>query len=161
MIGNTLSIIPLIINQAIGFTSVDINTASFESGVIPEYKSPGTRQWGGNVANNTAYNFRHSDQNLFLFQEAIGGGVDKTFDTARNYINKHISAQLTASVGALPFSYELDEEWILLTTTFQAFAAVPAFAIRAENGGGITLRAVIHSFSVTGRITDLRLVTGS
>lgn len=160
-------------NNVLSFGNIDINTALFDDlSTVPAYQDPGSKQWGAKIANNTGYNNRHSDQNLVLVNDqytTTGSPVDKTFDAARNYIGKYISAKLIGRVSAsqitLPFEWDEHnnpEELILLTTTFQTFAATPAFSIRAENSGGITLRVDSgNTLFVSGRITELRLVTGS
>ena len=119
------------------------------------------------LAENTGYNFRHSDQNLFLLNEAFTVGADKTYDSDRIYTGKYIAAKLRGQVGTISLPYEWDEqnyplEFILLTTSYQTFAETPAFEIKTEAGGGITLRVTAGTtVYVSGTIIELRRVVGT
>ena len=174
MIGHTLSILLPIVDQTIGFTAIDINTASFIDNVIPEYQNPGSRQWGGNIANNTAYNFRHSDQNLFIENDTYTNSSlssDRTYDTDRDYDGKYLKMELglSTTIFTMPFgiissSDALTTEWIQLTTTFQTLPQNGLIQIRAENSGGFTIRVTGTSVTtryLLGSITECRLVSGS
>lgn len=99
------------VRKALAFDDANINTAGFvTANTIPEYKDGGSRQWGARVANNTAYNFRHSDQNLFLqndeFVFASESQKTREYDTDRNYVNAFVAVRLNAfnSSQGLPFT---------------------------------------------------------
>lgn len=173
--------------KALAFTSVDINQAGFEDdNLIPGYKDPGTRQWGGRIANNTAYNFRHSDQMLWIGNEEFAGidgtGVELTFDSARIYTGKYIQFDLGTwwQQQALPRdptnAIFFDHGVVLLTTTYQQIITdmeydpntgyVCSISIRSLNAGGIQIKITTTSVAIddcylTGLLKELRLVTGS
>lgn len=101
----------ILAKQALGFTDTDINTAAFDGdNLIPEYKDPGTRQLFARLANNTAYNNRHSDQMLFLNNDAFvyssASVLTRAYDTDRDYRNKFVAVRLNAftTSQALPFT---------------------------------------------------------
>ncbi len=153
------------------FTDANINTALFDkTGVVPGYKDGGSRQWGAQVVNNTAYNFRHSDQNLFIVNDLFTSPTsDKTYDTDRDYISKFLKLEvgLSATIFTMPFALNsagdiLTTEWIQLTTTFQALPFTSSIQIRAENSGGFTLRVTAAGNRyLLGSITELRQIVGA
>ncbi len=171
MLGNALSMLSYITDQVLGFTNLDINTATFDTlDAIPEYKSIGARQWGSKIANNTAYNNRHSDQNLFVENDEYASPTsDKTYDTDRDYRNKFLKLEvgLSSSAFTMPFAINsagdiLTTEWIQITTTFQTLPFTSQIQIRAENSGGFTLRLTVPGTRfLLGSITELRKTTGA
>lgn len=153
------------------FTDVDINVAGFDNtNLIPAYKDPGTRQWGSRLANNTGYNNRRSDQNLFIENDLYTSpSEDKTYDTDRDYRNKYFKFEIGDSATAFTMPLGLNSvgdtlttEWIQLTTSFQALPFTGSIQVQALNTGGFTLRVTAAANRyVLGSVTELRLVTGS
>ena len=174
MIGSTLSSI-MVLNNALVFGDTDINTASFDNlDTIPVYRSPGARGWGGKIANNTAYNYRHSDQNLFILNDTYTISAlssDRTYDTDRKYVGKYIKLEIGVSVTefVMPFGISssddaLTTEWVLLTTSFQTLPKSGTIQIRALNAGGIQIRVTgtsIVTRYLLGSITECRKITGA
>lgn len=148
-----LTILSNIAIQSLGFTDVDINTATFdETDIIPAYQDPGTRQWGGKIANNTAYNNRHSDMGMIIAGDEYATAEEKTYNTERDYRNKYIFATVDIHNAAISLPIFLFtgntlatdsspmQVWAMLklTTTYQTFMST--FQIRALNGGGFMIR---------------------
>ena len=160
--------------RVLALTDVDINTATFEDSVLVGYKAPGSRQFWGLLANNTAYNFRHSDQNLFIENDTYTVSAlssDRTYDTDRDYRNKYLKIELGLSVtqftmpfGIISSSDALTTEWVQLTTTFQTLPQNGLIQIRALDSGGFTIRVTgtsVVTRYLLGSITESRLVAGS
>lgn len=169
-----LAISILWVKQSLSFTDVNKNTASFTDGIIWTYKDPLSRQALGNVANNTAYNWRRSDQNLFIENDtytAVALSSDRTYDTTRDYRSKYLKIELglSTTIFTMPFgiissSDALTTEWIQLTTTFQTLPQNGLIQIRAETSGGFTIRVTgtsIVTRYLLGSITESRLVAGA
>lgn len=157
---------------ALGFTDTDINTAPWDGDeLIPAYKNPGNRQWGQRVANNLAYLFRRSDQNIFIQNDTYGTpSEDKTYDADRKYIGKYMKLEigLSASAFTMPFGIisnadALTTEWILLTSSFQTLPKNGLIQMRAENAGGFTFRITVSTGTryLLGSVTECRLVAGT
>jgi len=159
--------------QALGFTKTDINTATFtESNLIPEYDDPGTRQWGGRVANNTAANNRLAGRAMIIDNETFTGAQEKTYDTDRDYRNSYMNVKMYYDVTtqALPRQSLDDGDWtfqttIKITTTEASLdkAVVPVWKIKALNGGGFTIinNSALSTWFVTAVITEHRQITGA
>jgi len=171
-----ISILLLRTKQALGFTDVNINTATFDGAqTIPEYKDPGTRQWGQKMANNVATAYRLGGMNMLINYELIPDGSTKVFDTERDYRNKYIyiRGMSGSACKELPFKFLEDHDWdtslygtwynnllTKLTTTEQVLAGV-VLKIKALNTGGFAIKNVAGSYGdirVTYIVSELRLV---
>jgi hypothetical protein len=156
--------------EVFGYTAISPNSATFSTAdMIPEYKDPGTRQWGQRVVNNTAYNYRHSDQNLMIAGDYwAASGTELTFDTGRDYTNKYVFIMGYEKVGAttIPETFPAAGSYSIhmkqLTTTYQNLLSDTNFQIKAENAGGITIKCnVIGGSHFAGMIMESRLVVGA
>lgn len=159
------------IRKVIAFQDIDINVATFDNtNLLSEYKDPTSRQFLGKLGNNTAYNFRHSDQNLFIENDEYTDQQEKTYDTDRDYRNKYLKLEvgLSASAFTMPFGLisnvdALTTEWVQLVTSFQTLPKSGLIEIKANNTGGFTIRVTVSSGSrfLLGSITESRKVTGA
>ncbi len=176
MIGAILSSSVMILNNTLVFGDTDINTALFDPlDTIPIYKSPGIRQWGGKMANNTAYNNRHSDMGMIIAGDKFVAGEEKTYNTERDYRNKYIFATVDIHSAAISLPIFLFtgstlatdsspmQVWVMLqlTTTYQTFMST--FQIRALNSGGFMIRYASAGADVwlVAHIHEVRNIVGT
>ena len=157
-------------SRVLAYTSTSPNSATFStSDMIPEYKDPGTRQWGQRVANNTAYNWRHSDQNIVIAGQFWNNGDELQFDTSRDYTGSTICViGYTQGLAALDlplYQIAIEDYFIAfrtLTTTYQSLLYNSDFQIRAEGSSGFTIKCnVAAGRAFAGIIFEGRLATGA
>ena len=162
------------IRKVLAFTDGNINTATFDAtGTIPEYRNPGTRQWGTKMANNAANAYRWAGRDMIINNEYIARSTELTFDTDRDYRNAYMYFRIYvgAASQALPIrdvdaGFWDNYEIIQITTTQQdldGIAPAGVFGVKAENSGGFTIvnREALNDFYFTAVVTELRLVAGA
>jgi hypothetical protein len=164
------------IRKVLAFTDGNINTATFDAtGTIPEYRNPGTRQWGTKMANNAAAAYRLGGRSLFINNEGITGGDTVSYDTDRDYRNSYVfwlgNANTSSSKYAIPYtendSAYVRPAWMQITTTYQDLSSGSGLQIRARNpadGGGIQIKSnygVGVIYYLMGILVEMRLVTGA
>lgn len=165
-----LSAILLKAASAFGYTATSPNSAPFSTDdMIPEYKDPGTRQWGQRIANNTAYNWRHSDQNLIIAGDYWAASGDSyTYDTDRNYVNKYVFIMGYEKAGStdLPETFPAAGSYSMhmkqLTTTYQNFLSDSNYQIRALNAGGFEIKCnIVGGGHMAAMVFESRYLTAS
>lgn len=136
-----------------GFTTLDPDaTPFFTANVIPEFLSDIDAELVQKVVNNTGYNWRKSDQFLFIENESFTAGQEKTFDAVvpRDYIGAYITTWVDVDQSPMPLPYSIDDEqnyptFIQLTTSYQPMyeygGGTPSvFEIKALVAGGFMIK---------------------
>jgi len=174
-----LSLLLVRVKEGLGFTDANINTASFDAtGTIPEYKDPGTRQWGQKMANNAAAAYRYGGREMLINNQSLAAGASLIFDSERDYRNSYLYIRgFTRGIStSLPFRIEPSQPdfgtqggWKLtlitdiLSTTAQDLLDNGDLVIFGNNDGGFTIRNddLVDTYYFTLLISEIRLLTGA
>lgn len=159
-----ISLLLMKATQAFGFTDAVPNSATYTSGgIIGGYRDWISRQWSQKIANNTAYNWRHSDQALLIGDDSYNTGQERTYDTARDYRNSYVFIYVVSGAATIGIPYVFatgspGHAMRQLTTTYQNILLSSDWQIRALNTGGIMIKynGAAQPYYIGGLILECR-----
>jgi len=126
--------------------NLDPNTDEFtKAEMLPGAEDGMSYQKLQALAKNTSYNYRRSDQRLFLFNEQFANLEEKDFDTDFDYDGSYIQTipRGATTSQTVPFDVDMEDQsvrFMALSTSYVALGNGSYFDIKALATGGFRIK---------------------
>lgn len=152
------------------FGNLDPNSDTFTStSMVPGYKDGISYQFLAKLAENTSYNWRHSDNIMLVENEWFTAGQEKDFDVARDYTDAYLqiiwrfgTTQNVIQVPTYVDTGDNDVRFLQLTASYQSIEPSNTMKIKYNGTTGFRIKNdSVTDYYLLAAITELRKITGS